>query len=204
MLLKAKSLCKRHLQNNFIIYFILALAFVVGIIAGSILANRLEKDRSIELANYMNVFLKHINNGNHYFKNIFLSSLWLNYKKTFIIWCLGLIAIGLFVIPLVMCWSGVNIGFIVAYLVKNFGFKGFLFTLIALLPHYLIILPGLLAIAAIALSNSIDRKRFRRAKDFSKNLLDYSILILAFSILLALGSIIEGVYTQYFIRFIGI
>lgn len=53
---KILNLCKRHLQNNFILYFILALALVLGIIIGSIIANRLDRNKCIELANYMNVF----------------------------------------------------------------------------------------------------------------------------------------------------
>ena len=61
MQLKIKTLCKRHLQNNFVLYFILVIALVIGIIIGAILANRLESDKGIEVANYMNVFLKHIN-----------------------------------------------------------------------------------------------------------------------------------------------
>lgn len=201
---KILNLCKRHLQNNFILYFILALALVLGIIIGSIIANRLDRNKCIELANYMNVFLKHINNGNFYFKDIFISSLFLNYRKIFIIWLLGLIGIGLIGIPLITCWSGINIGFLVGFLVKSFGFKGFLFALIGLLPQYLIVLPSLLAITAIALSNSINRKKFRRAKDFNRNLADYSFLIFIFSIVLVLGCIIEGFYTHYFIKFMDV
>lgn len=204
MPMKIKNLCKRHIQNNFVLYFILALALVVGIIVGAILANRVDYIRGIELANYMNVFLKHVNEGNYSFKDIFISTLFLNFKKIFIIWVLGLLTIGIIVIPLIMCWSGINIGFIVGFLVKDYGFKGFIFTLIGLLPQYLIVLPSLLAITAIALSNSVNRKKFRRGMDFNKNLADYSILILIFSIISVFGCIIEGFYTPFFIKFIGV
>ncbi|NLK44673.1 MAG: stage II sporulation protein M [Tissierellia bacterium] len=204
MQLKIKTLCKRHLQNNFVLYFILVIALVIGIIIGAILANRLESDKGIEVANYMNVFLKHINEGNYYFKDIFISSLFLNLKRIFIIWLFGLLGLGLIVIPLIMCWNGINIGFIVGFLVKGYGLKGFIFTLIGLLPQYLIVLPSLLAITALALSNANNRKKLRRDRDYIKKFADYSILILVFFVILVFGCIIEGFYTPYFIKFMGV
>jgi len=204
MLFKVKSLFKRHFQDNFIFYSLLAITFVLGILIGSIIANRLDKTKSIELANYMNVFLKHINHGKYSFKDVFLSSLFINYKVIFLIWIFGLMGIGLIIIPIIMCWNGINIGFLVGFLVKNYGLKGFMFSLMALLPQYLIILPSLLIVTAIALSNSVNMKKNKKRRYLSKNIADYSMSVLVFSLLIVLGCIIEGFYTQYFVKFIMI
>ena len=202
MSLRVKSLRKRHFQNNFIIYFILAICFILGIIAGAILINRISDEKNYEIVNYFSWIFKYIEEGQYRSIDIFRISLFSNVKIVFFIWMLGLISLGLFIIPLIICWKGAVIGFTVGFLVKEFGIKGFIFALSGLLPHYLIIIPGILAVGAVGLSFSTYNVKSKSRRISSRDMADYSILILLFFIIILVGCFIEGFFTPYFLNLI--
>lgn len=201
--MRVKSLSKRHFQTNFIVYFILTICFILGIVAGAILINKLDSEGNIKVVNYFSWILEYIQIGSSKSIDIFKMSLISNAKIVLIIWILGLVSIGILIVPLIICLKGATIGITVGFLVKEFGMKGFGFALSGLLPHYLIIIPGFLAIGAIALTNSI--YGIKNKKNRTKiNILDYSILILLFFIIIILGVLIEGFFTPYFLNLIAL
>lgn len=202
MTIKVRSISKRHLQNNFILYFILVMFLCIGIISGAICINRFNEEQNLKLINNFSLFFKYM--GKEYNSlDMFKASLLSNLKTTLIIWCLGLISLGIGIIPLIIFWEGISIGFTVGFLVKVFGIKGFIFSLIGLLPYYLVIIPGFIAIGAIGLSNSNHMRKSRSIRGYYNSLADYTFLILLFFIIFIFGSLIEGFYTPYFFNFIG-
>ena len=198
---KVKSLSKKHFQSNFIVYFILTICFIIGIVAGAILINRLDSQGEIKFSNYFSWIFEYIQVGSSKSVDIFKTSLLSNTKMILIIWILGLISIGILVIPLIISLKGATIGFTVGFLVKEFGMKGFIFALSGLLPHYLIIIPGFLAIGAIGLTHSLNGIKNKKSRTNS-NIIDYSILILLFFTIIILGVLIEGFFTPYFLNLI--
>ncbi len=200
---RARSLSKRHFQNNFIVYFILVISFLIGIVIGAILINRLGTEERLGIANYFSWIFKYIDKNNYRYLDIFKLSLLSNLKIVLIIWIVGLIGLGILAIPIIICWKGAAIGFTVGFLVKEFGFKGFIFSLSGLLPHYLIIIPGFLAIGAVGLSYSIFKVKNKGRRIYSKEIADYSILILLFFMIVIVGCFIEGFITPYFLNLIS-
>lgn len=189
MLIKFKVLCKRHLQNNLTLYLILLSCFMVGIIIGSIIVNRSDED---------------FNNKIYEFSDSFISSLIANFKFILPIYLLGLVRFGIIFIPLILCWKGLNIGFTVGAIVKIFGVRGFVFTVLGLLPQYFITMPGLLGISAISLSNSSYlNKRARKRKDNYSNFCNYSMISIVLLILFFIGSLVEVYITPFFYNFIN-
>lgn len=202
MSLRVRNLSKRHFQNNFIIYFILGICFVVGIVVGAILINRLSANENYKIFNYFSWIFKYTEEWDYRKLDIFKLSLFSNIKIVLVIWILGLISLGILIIPLIICWKGATIGFTVGFLVKEFGMKGFIFALLGLLPHYLIIIPGILAVGAVGLSFSTYNVKSKSRRISSRDMADYSILILLFFIIILVGCFIEGFFTPYFLNLI--
>lgn len=200
---KIKFLGRKHFENNFIVYFILFIFFIAGIVIGSILVNRLELSENHKMIDYLSPLMGYINHGDQLSIDMLKVSLLSNSKFALIIWLSGFIFIGTIIIPIMIGLKGISIGFTVGLLVGKFGIKGFTFALSALLPHYLIILPGILAICSISLSNSKTNSSakgngLRRINGI--NLVDYSLLFLFFFTIIIMGSLVESFITPYFIK----
>lgn len=203
---KIKFLGKRHFQNNFIIYFILFLFLIGGITIGSILVNKLELTQGNKAIKYLSPLIDNIENGNQASLDMFKSDLLTKLKFTLIVWLSGFVFIGIILIPLIIGLKGISIGFTVGFLVKSFGIKGFTFALSGLLPHYLIILPGILAICFIGLSNANANSKLKRnvIKRINKiNLLEYSLLILFSFTIVIVGSLVGSFTIPYFIKLLN-
>lgn len=198
---RIRNLSKRHFQSNFSVYFILTICFILGIIVGAFLINRLNYEESLKFANYFSWIFEYIQVGNSKSINIFKSSLFSNTKMILIIWFSSLISIGVLIIPLIVSLKGITIGVTVGFLVKKFGMKGFIFASSGLLPHYLIIIPGFLAIGALGITHSLYSTKNKKGK-VNNNMIDYSILILLFFIIIILGVLIEGFFTPYLLNLI--
>lgn len=204
MLKRANNLSKRHFRNNFVYYFVLSLSFIIGISIGAILINKLNAEQSLKISSHFSWIFNFIKEQNLNSINIFISSLLSNMKILFLIWILGLTGIGLLIIPLIIVWKGMAIGFTVGFLVKGFGMKGFMFSLAGLLPHYLILIPGFLAIGAVGISNSIYIGKGRRSKINQLDISEYSILMFLFFIIIIFGCFIEGFLTPHFFKITGL
>ena len=197
MLKRVNNLSKRHFRNNFVIYFVLSLSFIIGISIGAILINKLNVEQSIKISSHFSWIFSYSKEQSQNSINIFISSLLSNMKILLFIWILGLTSIGLLIIPLIIVWKGIAIGFTVGFLVKGFGMKGFIFSLAGLLPHYLIMIPGILAIGSIGIANSIYIGKGRRSKMNQVDINEYSVLMILFFLIIAIGCFIEGFFTPY-------
>lgn len=202
---RIKSLGTRHFQNNFIIYFTLTIFFLIGIISGSILINRLSAQQNYKLVSKFNwIFDYRVNTKP---LDVFKITLFSNLKFMLIIWLTGLTSLGIVIIPFIISFRGGVIGFTVGYLIKEYGIKGFIFSLSGLLPHYLIILPGILSVGALGLSFAINSKKIKLGNPLikvnQKKIIDYSILFLFLLLFITLGCIIESLTTTYFLKIIA-
>ena len=149
--------------------------------------------------------MDYINHENLLSIDILKISLLSNTRFALIIWLSGFIFIGTIIIPLMIGLKGISIGFTVGLLVRRFGIKGFTFALSGLLPYYLILLPGIIAICSIGLSNSksnsgVKGNGLRNIKKIS--LVDYSLLFLFSFTIIIMGSLVESFITPYFIKLI--
>ena len=200
---KIKFMGKRHFQNNFIVYFTLFIFLIVGIVIGSVLVNRLDGSEGYSIVKYFSPLIDYIDYGDQLSLDLFKASLISNVKFTIVIWLSGFIFIGMIIIPLMMALKGISIGMTVGYLIKEFGIKGFTFALSGLLPHYLILLPGILAICAIGLSNAKANSNLQgnSLKKINQiNLVEYSLLFLLFFSIIIMGSLVEAFTIPYFIK----
>lgn len=204
--LNIKGLTFKHFKDNFTSYFIMFILLVIGIAIGSISIKILNIEEKNEIVGFFNSFFKLLYNDSINSKLLFKESLIGNAKLIFIIWITGAVIIGIAIIPIVVLFRGYAIGFTVGFLVNEFGLKGFLFSVFALLPQNIFIVPGIVSISSIGLSYSLNKLKYKRRKIGSsnslKNFINYSSLMLLFCILLVIGSIVEAYITPIFMRFI--
>lgn len=204
---KIKRSLTKQLKDNFMIYFLIIAIFLTGIIIGSISIKVLDVEQKSNIIKFLNSFFKNIDNVNLDSSAILKQSIYDNFKSIGLIWLTGIIVIGVVIIPLIILFRGFSLGFTVGFLVNEYGIKGFLFSILGILPHNLFAIPGILLIGATGIIFSINSIKKRKLKIRNKNLffniVNYSILILSFSIIVFIACIIESYISPIFLRLLS-
>lgn len=177
---------------------------IAGIIIGSITIKILDTEQKGEILNFFNSFFKSLDSKEYNNLQILRQSVSDNFKTIFVIWITGILIIGIPIIPMIVLIRGFALGFTVGFVVNEFGIKGFLFSLFAILPQNIFIIPGIIFIASTGLIFSLKQIRSRKNRRYKENtlqdIISYSITILTFSIVVFIGSLVEAYITPVFIK----
>lgn len=197
-----KATIIQHIKLNIALYLVIIFALLTGIASGSFTAGAMTQVQRTGLGGYLQNFFQvtldqSINKG-----AIFIESFWQHLQITFFIWLSGLFFFG---IPFVLIFVGIRsffIGFTIGFLISQYNFGGFLFTLICILPQTLIYIPCIIGIGVLALEYSL--KKFNTRKiNYSKeqrmrSITPYTAKILILFIILSFGSVVEAFITPIF------
>ena len=82
---------------------------------------------------------------------IFSESLWQHFLTTFFIWLFGLFIWGAPFILLIVGIRGFSFGFTIGFMVENYRFGGFLFSMVCIIPQSMIYVPCYIGMGIIAL-----------------------------------------------------
>ena len=204
---KIKRWLFKQFQENFAIYFIVAIVFAIGIITGAITIKVLNSEQKNGIMIFINTFFKAMSQNSFESLSILKQSLIDNFKTIGLIYITGLIVIGIPIIPVTVMFRGFALGFTVGFLVNEYGLQGFLFSILGILPQNLIIIPALLSISSVGMAFSMKSIKNRRFKSINNNMhwniVSYSTLILFFSILVIIGCLIEAYISPIFLRLIS-
>ncbi len=118
--------------NSKVFKIIIAL-FIVGIFLGMISFLIISKTNNY-LVNYFDMIKK---SNINYFNSLISITLY-NFKYNIVIWLSGLIFMFSFIIPLIILYKGISIGYTFLYLLYIFHLKGIIIALILLIPCILI------------------------------------------------------------------
>lgn len=194
-------------RDNFIVYFIITVIFIIGIAMGAVTIKILNIEQKNEIILFINSFFKIIEGNTFDSISIFKQGAIDNFKTIILIWITGIVIIGFIVIPMVILFRGFAMGFTVGFLINEYGFKGFLFSILGILPHNLLIIPSIISIASIGMAMSISNFKKKglniRGKSLYFNIIDYSVLILFFSIFILTGCLIEAYISPIFLRLLS-
>ncbi len=194
----------KQFQDNFVIYFLITITFVIGIIIGSITIKILDFNQKNDIMLFLNSFFKSIDGSKLSSISILKQSLVDNFKTVGIMWLSGMIFIGIALVPITILFRGFALGFTVGFLVYEYGLQGLLFSIMGILPQNLLIIPSIISIASIGMAFSINCIKTRRIRINQVNILakiiDYTILISFFSIILFIGTLIEAYISPIFLR----
>lgn len=197
----------KHLKNNINTYFFLFLSFIIGISAGAFTVNGLSAIQREELSYYFKGFLHLLDNQNVDSSELMKIALLENTKIVAVLWILGVTIIGIPFIYMIIGIRGFITGFSSGFIIEALGIKGVLFTLFALIPKEIVIIPCMIALGVNGINFSLNIIKKKSIKHISKESLKtsfvaYCMVTLLFSSFIFIGILIEAYITPVFIRMI--
>ncbi|GKU79623.1 stage II sporulation protein M [Paenibacillus sp. L3-i20] len=155
------------MKNNFNLYIFVSVLFVVGGIFGALLVNALTLEQQQELTAEVSHYVQLMNGGvasNEV--DVFWDRFFFHFKWLMLIWLLGVTVVGIPFILILNFLKGTLIGFSIGVLLQQYAWKGVLFSLVALAPQNIIIIPALVitSSAAITFGLFIVRNRLLQQK----------------------------------------
>lgn len=197
-----------HISQNRNSYFMLLMAFVVGVSAGAFTVNGLNSIQREELTNYFQGFLQLLDIQKVDSSELLSISLFENLKLVAILWVLGVSIIGIPFIYLLLSVKGFITGFCSGFIINVIGFKGILFTLFALLPKEIIVIPCLIALGVNGINFSLKIIKNKNIRHISKESLkssffQYCFVTMFFSCFIFIGVLVEAYITPVFIRMVS-
>ncbi len=183
------------------IFKALTLIVMVGILLGIIsfiITNK--KEIKSDLINYFNL----IKNGKFNYTNSLITSLFNNFKYSFLIWIFGIIFIFSFISILLIVYKGISLGFMLSGIIYTFKVKGLLYGLILSIPCILNILIYIfLAYYCINFSiKSLNAFRNNRQINYKSFFINYIYVYLILLVLLIISSLIETYICSNLLKFV--
>ncbi|NPV70894.1 MAG: stage II sporulation protein M [Firmicutes bacterium] len=189
-------------------YFFVGVLFVTGVAFGAVAVKGLTADQKSELVAYVDTLLRGVVRYTEPVSRakVFQASLLNNLKTAAALWFLGVTVIGIPLVLLIVFTRGFTLGFAVAFLVEDMGYRGILFSAAAVLPQNLLAVPAILSLGVLSLSFSfilIASRRSGRGIDFLGEFSRYSLLAALLGAALLASSGVEAVVTPSLISLIG-
>ncbi|MCQ1529844.1 stage II sporulation protein M [Lutispora saccharofermentans] len=197
----------KHIRENGIWYLCFFILFSLGISFGAFWVSKLSIDSKDLLIRYVEGFFNLIPGGTIYNGGTFRISFINNMIWIVMLFISGFTYLGAVVSPLYMTFKGFCFGFSVAFLVESFGRKGLIFSLISLLPHSIVLIPGTIFLCTISFQYSLFLLKSRNDKRYETKRQSFASYIVPFAFGLAaviLSSIIESYITPVFIRSLSV
>lgn len=151
-----------YLKQKWILFLFVTVFLCVGLFFGAMAAKTISMDRAFQLSAYFNSFLEKVAvtpvSEQIYFRHNVLNNLYIMIAM----YVLGLTVIGIPLVLVAVFSRGFILGFTVGFLVREKALKGFLFALISVLPHNIIIIPAVIVggVTALSFSGLLIKRRF--------------------------------------------
>jgi stage II sporulation protein M len=207
MIRRLNELLSRHIKENIGVYFTVTLFFAIGISIGAFTVKALDDVQKQALIKYLQGFFQILTSKKVDSLVVLKQSAKNNLQTVFVLWILGITVIGIPITLLIIGIRGFIIGFTVGFLLDGLGIKGFFFTILAILPQNLIIIPCIIGISVISVNFSVMLIKDRLAKRWTRNywekFFSYSLFIVVVLGISVCGSLIEAYITPIFIKLLS-
>ena len=176
---------------------IVMISILLGIIS-FIITNK--KEIKFDLINYITL----IKNGKFNYTNSLITSLFNNFKYSFLIWIFGIIFIFSFISILLIVYKGISLGFMLSGIIYTFKVKGLLYGLILSIPCILnIFIYIVLAYYSINFSiKSLNAFRNNRQINYKSFYINYIYIYLILLIILIISSLFESYICSNLLKFV--
>lgn len=204
---EVKKIIYRHVKINFKDYLILSIIFIIGVIIGTMLINNSDQSSKNEINGYINSLVTVLKNESFEIDKLQLTKQTIcnNLKLALIIWACGTTIIGIPLIYIIMLYKGVSIGYTISAMMITLGnFKGFIFSILALLLQNIIVIPIILMlnVSSIKLYRVLIKKD--KTASIKQELIRHTIFCIILIIPIILASIISSIVSSsliiYFIK----
>lgn len=198
-----RSFWTAFLLQNWFLYLLVLIIFILGAFLGVFIANSLPSEQLAEIHNYLNAFFKQIERLQINSAVAARSIMYENIIFISAIYFLGLTFVGIPFILLLVLGRGFILGFAISCLTKTMSWPGFIFALVSILPHNLFYIPALVigVVAAISFASlTIKRNGGHRVKLWS-SLMGYTgVMLVVMAVTLGAG-LIEVYFSPWLTRF---
>lgn len=195
------------LKEQLHLYVFVSVLFIVGVVFGALLVNALTLDQQQDLSGDVQQFIGRIQDGTMLTgTESFWDRAWFHAKWLLLVWVLGLTVVGM---PLVLALDflkGVLFGFAVGTLVRQFAWKGLIFSLASVAPPNLIAIPAFLIASVSAVSFTIyivKNRLIGRFGNISQPLLRYVTQTAMMLVLLLGAALIEAYLTPLLMQWVA-
>ncbi len=189
-----KDLILRHIYENFKLYLIVIIIFIIGIVAGVIFINNVNGEQATEIQNYITEFINLLKQDYHIDTGLLLKkSLSDNLILIITMWLLGSTVIGIPIVMGIVLFRGFCIGYSVSAIIATLGVqKGILFFTVTMLLHNLIFIPVIICmtISCMKLYKSIMKDR--RRENIKLEIIRHTLISIMLSLLLVVASLVES------------
>ena len=189
-----KDLILRHIYENFKLYLIVIIIFIIGIVAGVIFINNVNGEQATEIQNYITEFINLLKQDYHIDTGLLLKkSLSDNLILIITMWLLGSTVIGIPIVMGIVLFRGFCIGYSVSAIIATLGVqKGILFFTVTMLLHNLIFIPVIICmtISCMKLYKSIMKDR--RRENIKIEIIRHTLISIVLSLFLVVASLIES------------
>ena len=183
----------------------LLVSFIIGIFIGIICFILLSSKEKISLSNNLTNYINLIHDGNFKYFPSLVKSFISNYKYLVLIWIFGIIFFCSLLIPFIIIYRGILLGFTISSIIYVFHIKGLLYSLILMIPSVIIneFIFILISYYSITFStkcfNVINKDKTINLRQFIKN---YFYIFLVLSSCILLSSVYEIYIGSNIIKFV--
>lgn len=196
----------RHIGDHGLLYLIVILFFFLGVFGGTYTVKGMTEAQSMELLNYLDLFLKGLGEWNVSPGAAAQHATLNNLKIMLYVWLLGLTVIGIPLVLLLVSARGFVLGFTVGFLVQEKGGQGILIALVAILPPSILNIPTLIvgAVLAITFSWWLVKGRGRyETTSLPKQFAAYCSIMVLVAIISALAGFVEAYVSPTLLKLIS-
>ncbi len=158
-----RQVISEYFKQKWFLFLFVTVFFGMGIFFGAVAAKTISISQADQLSGYLNGFLEKVSttplSAHIYFRHNILSNLYIMVA----IFILGLTVVGVPLVLVAVFTRGFTLGFTVGFLVREKAVKGFVFALISVLPHNLLVIPAVIVggVTALSFSALLVKRRFR-------------------------------------------
>lgn len=190
----------RHIKENRGSYILISTIFIIGMLIGNYKVLSLEGGVQDFLTDLIDRYVANDNIAYWSTQTLFFHS-FLNQAKIIIgIWFLGLTIIGAPLILTLVFYKAFSLGFTVGFLVHAKQGAGIVISLISIFPQNLVYIPCIIIWAVVALNFSlfiVKRGRLKTGTALSTSLVYYTVLMLIYLLIIAIGSFVEAALSPW-------
>jgi len=196
-----------HIKQNKGLYTLILIFFGIGVGIGAFTFITLDDIQKQELVKYLQNFFQVLTGNNVDSVAILQQSIKNNLQSWIVIWITGITIIGIPVTLILIGVRGFIIGFTVGSFVDGLGMKGIIFTLLAIVPQNIIIIPCfiVMGVASISFSLMIIKNKLARrvTMGFWQKFTYYSLFTIVLFLISILGCLIESYITPELVKILS-
>jgi len=196
------ALWRASLRRQWLVYLIVLFVFALGLAAGFAGVQKLQTDQTEQLNFELDRFLQQAGMLEIDFSKATRDVLYYGIILIAAIYLLGLTVIGIPVVLAILFIRGFALGFAIEFLTRENSIQGTILTLVAILPHNILMVPALLLAGVASISFGwLLAKRFYNSKILVwPSFVAYSIMMILVMACFAGAGLVEVYLTPLFIK----